>query len=278
MANPEWDWLTVQRCEDTCAFRRLHNRTVWHLHRILSILESLRKMEGGQILVTSDAHALWNKCLDLKSSIGSVKARLDTLIWSSDSRSVSHRAATGKDTPEPNVYWYESLRIASTAASVWAIVIYINNILFVVRSHLPDGPEIPGWPATAQKETQAESMDCAIHISRSVEYAQTWAPIGASFMSFPLIIAWTVLDKQRDWLVRSLNVLGKSPFPLYSGEFVAAFAGLFFGTQRSLEELVTLALTSKGQMQPSTVIENVPEHIDYDTPLIAGGRAHVAQR
>ncbi|KAL2211667.1 hypothetical protein CC79DRAFT_1363967 [Sarocladium strictum] len=239
MQDSSWRSITVARKYETCPFQRLHNRTTWHLHQISTIVQDIRSL-SAQEPRKEEAEDLIGRCLDLKASAANILVRLDTLLQSEPGR-ISSTASDDETCPQELKYWFMDHTTSITATYVWTLIIYINSLLATIGRYLPSGRSSQ-WSESTQLNAQAESHKLATNILMTVEYAKSLAPLGSSFMNFPMVIAWGVMGPGlKDWALRSLNEMTQDLLIPHTPWLLGSMVSVFTGASLSLEDIIEKA-------------------------------------
>ena len=207
LSEPEWAFSLSIR-DNVHGVKAIKNQLDLNLSHLSTSLVDIRTAREREDSLGAMKMVL-DQALRLRDSIGDVHAEINSMVqWDDlDSCLITRRVSAYENSPFVLATWFSERHIAHSVLYSWGIILQINVIVDSVNSFLA-----AAGAGILSEEFLEEKRRCnrcyAEQICSSIEYAQQFSPLGATFMAYPMCIAWGQAPAEwKDWMLHELNTI-----------------------------------------------------------------------
>ncbi|KAJ4301700.1 hypothetical protein N0V90_003793 [Kalmusia sp. IMI 367209] len=195
--RPEWKQVSFTDVLD-CETDFLTDQLERELAALPALLVKIRAFYNSPSEIASNI--IYQEALQLRSSLGNISNFVDeTLENRLDIIEVP--SATG-DTLVPTVFQFSTRPLASLCANFWGISVLVDTI---TARFLP-----AHTPKMTMHGLQERCLLARQRIFMSYEFTEPFRPLGAMYMSGPLIMAYRgAIAEEKDWIMQRLWQIGE---------------------------------------------------------------------
>lgn len=174
--------------------------------RMPGLVADKRRLFNGQKSPYSASDLFW-RGINIRDGLYEAKEALDELVgWNNpEDPLVTEQPSTCPTCPMPKQYWFRDMYTSQATLYCWTIVLHINTLLsklhiFLASSHAQI------WSDEYAAQVYAECCEYTERICMSTEYVKQFMPLGSSYISYPIAMAWIYVPEDRKaWLFGELD-------------------------------------------------------------------------